>query len=917
MSVEREGAHHAPSGASGELPAIGIAVPSLNQAHYLREALDSIFRQEYPRLEVVVMDGGSTDGSVEVIRSYADRLAHWQSAPDRGQSNAINEGVRRLTTEIVAWLNSDDYYWGDCLWTIGRAYLEHPGAGLYLGNGLRHIEREGTYRIFCPRHVVLNRRALREGPDYLLQPSTFFLRRAWQQVGGLDESLHYCMDWDAILRIAESFSAVSINEILAVSREWEATKTSRGALARCEEIARMVRARSGCEVTAGSLNYFLETLIDLTADSLLSVHPHLRRAMLELRGDLGRVCGVRDGWPEIGDPQDHAYVPLARRAVGGRPPLGDLPSLSVVVPLTDASRSLGAALDSIVDQDYPPLEIVVSDARSSTESLDALRLHADRIILLRCEPGRGPADAIQQGLARATGQVLGWLDCEDLLADGALRHVGRAFVEDPDLDMLYANALYVDDRGRPSLADHGVHRTAFHYGRMPAHEPFPAYWRHEDSVAQPTVFFRARLLEAHGPLDESYRHIFAFELFWRFAASATVRKLERTQALVRVRGDGLVRDSRFLAELYRFSRARWPRFASGALRPVARDFVAHYMQNRFPGARRDLRFWMTASLAGLSALTRIGNPESWRVGHRPDGPRPSSVSLTAPLPAAHLIPPHGARDRPAAGRRYHSLFCSLAVPLGPARDFHVLRRLATLGRVEVFALGAGQDENGRPASGPFDALHTPDRIRREHPEWLDPSRASESLATRAGLEVRRSGLPVIGPRYHLEVTEQLLSLTASLWRALQEALTRERPDFLFVNPQLNPMALFLRTRTLHTRLVLVAHEVEAVRAGRRTGEGGLARLAGGLELRRARRFESRNLALYDGVIAASETDKTAFVERYGFDPRRILVVEDGVDSSAWDANLIPLTAWLEWLKAQPRRGARASGGRRRMRSAKR
>src|SRR5262245_31144471 len=154
-----------------ELPLISVVVPSFNQGPYLREALDSIFRQAYPRVEVVVMDGGSTDGTVNILREFAPRLTYWQSQPDGGQSAAINAGVLRCRGTLVAWLSSDDFYWGDCLWTVGRAYAAHPGRGLYVGNGFRLDQATARRTPFCTRHVVLNREALTFGPDYLLQPA--------------------------------------------------------------------------------------------------------------------------------------------------------------------------------------------------------------------------------------------------------------------------------------------------------------------------------------------------------------------------------------------------------------------------------------------------------------------------------------------------------------------------------------------------------------------------------------------------------------------------------------------------------------------------------------------------------------------------------------------------------------------------
>src|SRR5262245_24468921 len=120
------------------LPRISIVIPSYNQQAYLGEALESIFSQKYPKLEVIVMDGGSTDGSVAVLESYASKLKYWRSRKDRGQSAAINAGMRHATGDLVAWLNSDDYYWRDALWAVGSAYAAHPGYGLYVGNGFRY-----------------------------------------------------------------------------------------------------------------------------------------------------------------------------------------------------------------------------------------------------------------------------------------------------------------------------------------------------------------------------------------------------------------------------------------------------------------------------------------------------------------------------------------------------------------------------------------------------------------------------------------------------------------------------------------------------------------------------------------------------------------------------------------------------------
>jgi GT2 family glycosyltransferase len=130
--------------AQHSLPRISVVVPSRNQGRYLGHALESIFCQGYPDLEVVVMDAGSTDDSLSIIKSYARRLKYWQSQEDGGQSAAINSGMRHCTGELVAWLNSDDVYWGHALWSVAQAYATYPGYGIYVGNGLRYNQQTST-----------------------------------------------------------------------------------------------------------------------------------------------------------------------------------------------------------------------------------------------------------------------------------------------------------------------------------------------------------------------------------------------------------------------------------------------------------------------------------------------------------------------------------------------------------------------------------------------------------------------------------------------------------------------------------------------------------------------------------------------------------------------------------------------------
>jgi len=113
-------------------PKISVIVPCLNQGPFLKQAIESVTQQHYPNLQLIVMDGGSADGSVDVIKSFEEHIDYWQSMPDDGQSSAINEGVRRAVGDLICWLNSDDLFVDNALWIVGKAASVHPNFGVYI-----------------------------------------------------------------------------------------------------------------------------------------------------------------------------------------------------------------------------------------------------------------------------------------------------------------------------------------------------------------------------------------------------------------------------------------------------------------------------------------------------------------------------------------------------------------------------------------------------------------------------------------------------------------------------------------------------------------------------------------------------------------------------------------------------------------
>ncbi len=182
-------------------PLISIITPSYNQARFLETTIQSVLAQDYPRVEYIIIDGGSDDGSAEIIQKYAERLAYWVSEPDQGQTDAINKGFARAQGNILAWLNSDDTYEPHAL-SEAVAYLQtHPEAGMVYGD-TNFIDQHG--HVIGPFNAQqTDYRRLRRGGVYIPQQSSFFRADLWRQVGPLDPSFYFAMDYDLWVRLAK------------------------------------------------------------------------------------------------------------------------------------------------------------------------------------------------------------------------------------------------------------------------------------------------------------------------------------------------------------------------------------------------------------------------------------------------------------------------------------------------------------------------------------------------------------------------------------------------------------------------------------------------------------------------------------------------------------------------------------------
>jgi glycosyltransferase involved in cell wall biosynthesis len=209
-------------------PLISIVTPSYNQGRFIEGTIRSVLLQGYPNLEYIIIDGGSTDGSLEIIRKYAKWLAYWASEPDKGQAHAINKGFQRASGQILAWLNSDDQYCTKTLHVVARHFRDQPDIGLLFGD-CTTVDAEGVMVDYVKgkqgdlAHLLMG--------NFIPQPSAFFHRRAWQAVGGLDVDLHFALDYELWIRmmlagVKSHYTPVSLSQF-----RWHDASKSRNYLA--------------------------------------------------------------------------------------------------------------------------------------------------------------------------------------------------------------------------------------------------------------------------------------------------------------------------------------------------------------------------------------------------------------------------------------------------------------------------------------------------------------------------------------------------------------------------------------------------------------------------------------------------------------------------------------------------------------
>lgn len=233
--------------AKSNVPLISIVIPSFNQGDYIEQTITSILGQYYSNLELIVIDGGSTDCTLDIINKYAHLISYHVSEPDKGQADAINKGFRVAKGDILAWLNSDDMYLPCTLSKVANLIGNSKTPKLIYGGCLHFFEGKENSFGYLPPSFESDKLTYF---DYIVQPSTFWSRSLWETVGELNEFYNYALDWEWFIRASKICNFVPIQDYLSIYRIHDAHKSSTGEQKRAEEIIKLIEIYASQEWVA-------------------------------------------------------------------------------------------------------------------------------------------------------------------------------------------------------------------------------------------------------------------------------------------------------------------------------------------------------------------------------------------------------------------------------------------------------------------------------------------------------------------------------------------------------------------------------------------------------------------------------------------------------------------------------------------
>jgi glycosyltransferase involved in cell wall biosynthesis len=218
-----------------------VITPSYNQGQFIKDNIKSVLDQNYPNFEHIIIDGGSTDNTINILKKYPHLI--WKSEKDRGQTHAINKALKIASGDVIAWLNSDDMYCEDAFHTVNEFFVNNKDKYCLTGN-LIHIDENGDF-LAKKKAVKVTYDGLLNHGQCVQQMSTFFRKSVFEEVGFFDESYHYSMDHEMWVRISAKYDFFTIDKYIAKFRKYKETKTSTSSIEFVKEIIKLKRKHNG------------------------------------------------------------------------------------------------------------------------------------------------------------------------------------------------------------------------------------------------------------------------------------------------------------------------------------------------------------------------------------------------------------------------------------------------------------------------------------------------------------------------------------------------------------------------------------------------------------------------------------------------------------------------------------------------
>lgn len=501
-------------------PRISVVIPNLNSGPTLERCIRSLLDQEYPNLEVIVADGGSTDRSAGILRAYESRIAKVLREADRGQADALNKGFRHAAGDIFGWLCADDELLPGALHHVAGLFQLHAEIGIVAG--ACELVFEGGARV--RNRVAPDAWDAIRVRNTLDQPSVFWRADWWRRAGELDTGFDLAFDWEYWCRLKQAGARLAATpRMLSRYHFSAANKTSTGGRRHVDEGYRVVR-RYGPRLVADAYR-FVYRHFDLHGclDPPPWPRPVRRLAYLAARRMLRTVLGrPMDDYP-------WHFASLQERGLrwyGGydsfvQPERYDhSPPVTIVTPVMHERAGLEETAESVRSQDYGGIEHLVLNANSNGQARF-----------------RGRTHAINHGIRQARGGIVGWLSPGDVLLPGAVRRAVAELAATPGAPAVYGGGFLVAEGGE---------------------RPFPAvpFSRNDftalsNYVQPPPVMFRKEIFAEIGYLDEDLHWTVEWDLLARIAKRYDVAYLPAFQVRQRERNGGAERRMAELARLRR------------------------------------------------------------------------------------------------------------------------------------------------------------------------------------------------------------------------------------------------------------------------------------------------------------------------------------------------------------------------------